>query len=160
MRDPTSLQPFDQWQNTGLPGELFYQPEVVGRSHGFGRKGVAGDTGNFWDELIDDAGDVAPIEKSGPNTRQRLNDFSFPASTTSQQALPGNKNRVYFSIQNRGPSSVFVSFGKPANVGTSFEVPPGPGFAEPILGTTSSVHVVAATGNPTVVIVEGFRDTT
>ncbi len=153
MRDPTDMLPLPQHLNTGLPTEILYQPDVVGGSLALGR----GD-GDFWDELSKEAGDATPISASGANTRQRLNDFLFIAKVANQQALQGNNHRTYFAIQNRGAASVFISFGKPATL-KSFEIPPGPGFYEPILGTTTSVHVIAAAGEQPVTIIEGYPET-
>lgn len=156
MIDPTSLQPLPQYLNSGLPAEIFYQPDIVGGSHGFGPG--EGTSDDFWDQLAAEAGDVQPINGRRGSLRQRLNDFPIVATTVSQQALQYNKNRTYFAIQNKGAVSIFIAFGRPATT-DSFEIPAGPGFYEPILGTVSSVHVIAAAGTAMVQIVEGFRVT-
>lgn len=155
MRDPSDLSPLPQHLNTGLPTEILYQPDVVGGSLALGRG--KGEDGDFWDELSKEAGDATPIASAGANTRQRLNDFPFIAKAASRQALQGNAQRTYLALQNKGAASVFVSFGKPATL-KSFEIPPGPGFFEPILGTTTSVHIIAAAGEQPVTVVEGYRE--
>ena len=156
MHSPTDLSPLSQHLNTGLPVEVLYQPDVVGGSLALGR-GVGTDA-DFWDELGKEAADATPHLGAGANTRQRLNDFAFIAKAASKQALQGNKRRTYLAIQNKGAVSVFVSFGKPATL-NSFEIPPGPGFFEPILGTTSSVYIISAAGDVMMTIIEGYRET-
>lgn len=149
--DPTSMAPLSQWRNTGLPKDILYQPSVLGGSLGI----PLGSRDDFWGDLEAEAKDVTPVQ-GGSNTRQAINDFQAEAKTTSGQVLQYNAKRTYFAIQNRGAASVFVAFGKPASL-ESFELPPGPGFLEPILGTVTSVHVISAAGVVPLTILEGFR---
>lgn len=134
-----------------LPGGILYQPEKIGGSLGFSMPKPAGD---MWDELEREV--AAEGVGVGTDVRQVLNTFLFMANTTSRLVLPYNKNRVYLMLQNQGTSRAFVAFG---HVATSrdFQIPTGPGFYEPILGTVSSVHMIAAAGSQPITVVEGFR---
>lgn len=153
MRDPTSMAPLPQAQNTGLPEDVLFQPNVIGGSHAL----PAGKRDDFWEQLGDEAQSESTVN-NGSNLRQRLNDFPVQAGLVSKQVLQYNAKRTYFAIQNRGASSVFIAFGRPASL-ESFELPPGPGLYEPILGTVSSVHVIAAVDDVPLIVIEGFRQT-
>jgi len=139
----------------GLPPGVLYQPLEVGGSLGFGGKG---ELEPFWDKLEAEAEAMPDLGLPGAaaNLRQNLNDFVFEATTVSRQVLPYSPTRIYLMLQNRGSADVFVSFGHTATL-NGFEIPSGPGFYEPILGTVSSVHMIAASGTQPVTVVEGFR---
>ena len=145
------MQPLSQWENTALPKDILYQPGVIGGSHAIPRQR----RDDFWDELADEAQDLTAVMGSA-NLRQVLNDFSVKAQPISDQVLQYNAKRTYFAIQNRGAASIFLAFGKPASL-ESFEIVPGPGFYEPILGTVSSVHVISAVADVPLTVIEGFR---
>lgn len=136
----------------GLPAGILYQPPQVGGSLGFSKVKPAG--ADFWDDLEAEA--AAGVGAPGADIRQILNTFLFNATPVSQLVLPFNKARVYLMLQNQGTSRAFVAFG---HVATSrdFQIPTGPGFYEPILGTVSSVHMIAAAGTQPITVVEGFR---
>ena len=143
---------------TGLPPGIYYQPKHVGGSLGFGAKAFLQP---MWDQLEAEAAaaaEAAPVAPGGAATlRNFLNNFLFQATTVSQLVVPYNRARVYLMMQNLGASSVFVAFGREATLADSFQMVGGGGFYEPILGTTSSVHMIAAAGTQNVIIVEGFE---
>jgi len=148
-----------QDQQTGLPAGIYFQPIHVGGSLGFGGKP---ELEPMWDKLEAEAAaaaDAGGAPGQGQNLRQRLNDFIFQALTTSELVVPYNADRIYLMMQNVGAGDVFVSFGRGASItpGASFRIAAGGGFYEPILGTTSSVHMITAAGMQSVSIVEGFR---
>lgn len=135
----------------GLPGGILYQPEKIGGSLGFSMPKPAGD---MWDDLERDV--EAEGVGAGADPRQVLNTFLFIATPISRLVLPYNKNRVYLMLQNQGTSTTFVAFGHTAT-SRDFQIPTGPGFYEPILGTVSSVHMISAAGSQPITVVEGFR---
>ena len=154
-----SMVPLDR--QAALPPGILYQPDWVGGSLGFGGKPEFED---MWDQLKAEAAELVPAAVMPPglapglvNLRQSLNNFLFQATVTSQLVVPYNAARVYLMIENIGAANVFVAFGKAATVLDSFRIAGGGGFYEPIFGTTSSVHCIAAAGTQSVVIVEGFR---
>lgn len=148
-RDLNEIIP-QQFQ-AALPGDILYQPEKVGGSLGFSGKKPPG--ADFWDELEAEAEAGVGL---GLNIRQTLNTFLFNATPVSQLVLPFNKARVYLMLQNQGTSRVFVAFGHTAT-DRDFQIPTGPGFYEPILGTVSSIHMISAAGTQPITVVEGFR---
>ena len=145
-----------QEHQTGLPPGIYYQPTHVGGSLGFGGKP---DLESIWDQLEADAAAAAERAPLGPGQSylQNFNNFLFQAVVTSALIVPYNINRTYIMLQNKGVSSVFVGFGREADAGSGFEIAGGGGFYEPILGTVSSVHGIAAAGTQNVTVVEGFR---
>jgi hypothetical protein len=134
----------------GLPPGILYQPPEIGGSLGFSGSKPAG--ADFWDDLEAEAG----VGVGALNIRQTLNTFLFNATPVSQLVLPFNKARVYLMLQNQGTSRAFVAFGHVAT-DRDFQIPTGPGFYEPILGTVSSVHMISAVGTQPITVVEGFR---
>lgn len=145
---------------TGLPPGIYYQPKHVGGSLGFGAKAFLQP---MWDQLEAEAA-AAAVAAAQPGVSGRdftlrnfLNNFLFQATTVSQLVVPYNRARVYIMMQNLGVSNVFIGFGREATVNDSFQIVGGGGFYEPILGTTSSIHMIAAAGTQNVIIVEGFE---
>jgi len=154
--DPREARlPLPEDQQTGLPRSIFYQPEEIGGSLGFGLPPALEDV---WDKLEADAAADVLEPGAGANLRQSLNDFIFQAEVTSELVIPYNRDRVYLFMQNQGAADVFASFGHSASIvpGQSHRISAG-GFLEPILGTISSVHMIAAAGVQPVNIIEGFR---
>lgn len=152
------MVPLDR--QAALPPGILYQPDWVGGSLGFGGQPEYQDV---WDQLKGEAEAaalvpaVAPGADGGsPNLKQTLQNFLFQATVGSQLVVPYNANRVYLMVENIGAAAVFVSFGKQATTVDSFRILAG-GFYEPIFGTTSSVHCIAAAGTQNVIIIEGFR---
>ena len=144
-----------QDQQTGLPPEIYYQPIHVGGSLGFAGKPVLEP---MWDKLEAEAAAAADqVPGQFRSYLQTFNNFLFQATVVSALIVPYNANRTYIMLQNKGASSVFLGFGREADAGSGFEIAGGGGFYEPILGTVSSVHAVAAAGIQDVAIVEGFR---
>lgn len=148
-----------QDRQTGLPPGIYYQPIHVGGSLGFAGKPVLEP---MWDKLEAEAAATAAAAAPGPAGRfqsylQTFNNFLFQAATISELIIPYNPNRTYLMLQNKGVSSVFLGFGRRADVASGFEIAGGGGFYEPILGTVSSVHGIAAAGIQNVTVVEGFR---
>lgn len=145
-----------QDRQTGLPAGIYYQPVHVGGSLGFGGKpGLE----PMWDKLeaeAEAAAERAPLGPSG-SYLQTFNNFLFQAVVTSELIIPYNVIRTYLMLQNKGVSSVFLGFGREADVASGFEIAGGGGFYEPILGTVSSVHGIAAAGTQNVTVIEGFR---
>lgn len=152
--------PLPQDRQTGLPAGILFQPAHIGGSLGFGGKPKIE---SVWDGLEAEASALAPgagvpgAPGVGPDLRQNLNDFVVQARVKSKLVIPYNPNRIYLMVQNRGSANVFISFGHAASDKSSFQISPGPGFIEPILGTVSSVHLVSAGGVQPVIIIEGFR---
>lgn len=150
------MVPLDR--QAGLPPGILYQPDWVGGSLGFGGQPEFED---MWDQLKKEADQLVPAGRmqpgSGPNVKQILHNFLFRATVVSQLIVPYNADRVYLMIENIGAANVFVAFGKAATLVDSFRIAGNGGFYEPIFGTTSSVHGVAAAGTQNVVIIEGFR---
>ena len=145
-----------QDRQTGLPPGIYYQPIHVGGSLGFGGKpGLE----PMWDKLEGEAAADAERAPLGPaqSYLQHFNNFLFQAVVTSELIIPYNPNRTYLMLQNKGVSSVFLGFGREADVVSGFEIAGGGGFYEPILGTVSSVHGISAAGTQNVTVVEGFR---
>lgn len=155
QRGPVPLE-----HQTGLPPGIYYQPKHVGGSLGFGAKAFLQP---MWDQLEAEAAAeaAAAAEPVAPgaraNLRNFLNNFLFQAETASRLVVPYNRNRVYLMMQNLGVSDVFIGFGREATVNDSFRIVGDGGFYEPILGTTSSIHMIAAAGTQNVIIVEGFE---
>lgn len=145
-----------QDHQTGLPADVYYQPIHVGGSLGFGGKP---DLEQMWAKLEAEADDAADRAPGGPRQSylQTFNNFLFQAIVTSELIIPYNPTRTYLMLQNKGVSSVFLGFGREADVASGFEIVGGGGFYEPILGTVSSVHGIAAAGIQNVTVVEGFR---
>ncbi len=145
-----------QDHQTGLPPDIYYQPIHVGGSLGFGGKP---ELDIQWDKLEADAAAEAERAPLGPRESylQNFNNFLFQAVVTSTLIVPYNINRTYLMLQNKGALSVFLSFGREADAASGFEIAGGGGFYEPILGTVSSVHGIAAAGTQDVTVVEGFR---
>lgn len=145
-----------QDRQTGLPPDIYYQPIHVGGSLGFGGKP---DLESMWDKLEGEAETAAEPAPFGPGQSylQHFNNFLFQAAVTSELIIPYNPNRTYLMLQNKGGASVFLGFGREADIVSGFEIAGGGGFYEPILGTVSSVHGIAAAGTQNVTVVEGFR---
>lgn len=140
-----------------LPPGILFQSDYVGGSLGFGAPPKF-DT--VWDKLEAEADAMVPAGAArgrDTNLRQNLTNFLFQAVVTSDLIVPYNPGRIYIMIQNLGAANVFLAFGKPATVSDSFRLAAGGGFYEPILGTVSSVHGIAAAGAQNVIVVEGFR---
>lgn len=155
--DARQRGPLPEHLQTGLPPGILSQPDYVGGSLGFGPSEELEDV---WDKLeAEAAADVLAPGVAGTNLRQVLNDFIFQATVVSQLVVPYNTARIYLMMQNVGAANVFVSFGRSASItaGQSFRIAGAGGFYEPILGTTSSVHMITAAGTQPVNIVEGFR---
>jgi hypothetical protein len=151
------MVPLDR--QAALPPGILYQPDWIGGSLGFGGRPEFKD---LWDKLKGEAAAlVPPVMPPGlagsPNLKQSLQNFLFQATVVSQLVVPYNAARVYLMVENIGAANVFVSFGKEATTADSFRIAGNGGFYEPIFGTTSSVHCVAAAGIQNVVIIEGFR---
>ena len=147
-------------RQAGLPADILWVNPQVGGSLGFRDPR---DTGDIWDQLDVEAAEqaqdgpgVAGAPGGAANLRQNLHSFQVMVETTSGLVLPFSKDRIYLMLQNKGASKVFAAFGHTASE-ADFEVPTGPGFYEPILGTVSSVHMVASSGSQPVTVIEGFR---
>jgi len=108
--------------------------------------------------------DYAPDPNTGktPAKPKKSNDrpmnadmstFVFKATTKSQQVVPGNSQRAYFSMQNRGSTAVYVSFGTNADT-ASFLLDAG-AFYEPYIPPNSSIYVLGSSGGESIVINEG-----
>lgn len=157
---PTAKQrgmvPLDR--QAGLPPGILYQPDWVGGSLGFGG---APEHEDMWDQLQEEAAQLVPAPGAapgrGPNLKTTLQNFLFQATVISELIVPYNAMRTYLMIQNIGAANVFIAFGKAATTVDSFRIAGGGGFLEPIYGTTTSVHGIAAAGIQNVVIIEGFR---
>jgi hypothetical protein len=78
----------------------------------------------------------------------------FTATTTSTLALPTNYVRKYVLIQNKGSTTVYVSFGAASTSTNGVAVVAG-GNYEPLQSTTSSIWLMSASSTDNVVIVEG-----
>lgn len=141
---PQSLQ-------AALPSSILYQPEHIGGSLGFGPPARLGD---MWDQLEAEA-EAAPGAVA--DLRQVLNNFLFKATPLSELVIPYNAARIYLFMQNLGTADVFVGFGRVATLLDGMRMAAAGGFFEPILGTVSSVHMIAATGTQNVVIIEGLK---
>lgn len=144
-----------QDRQTGLPAEIYYQPIHVGGSLGFGGKPTLE---SMWDKLEADAA-AADLGPAGPRQSylQVFNNFLFQATPISQLVVPYNRTRTYLMLQNNGAAAVRVAFGRAADLTSGFVMAAGGGFYEPILGTVSSIHAIAAAGTNNVVVIEGFR---
>ena len=147
-----------QDRQTGLPAGIYFQPIHVGGSLGFGGKP---ELEPMWDKLEAEAAAAAAPGAPGYGGQasylQNFNNFLFQAEVVSALIIPYNATRTYLMLQNKGASSVFLGFGREADVDSGFEIAGGGGFYEPILGTVSSVHGISAAGIQNVVVVEGFR---
>lgn len=154
---PRLRGPLPQDRQAGLPPGILEQSDYVGGALGLD---MPPELEDVWDKLNEEAAETgrpAVAGGPGPNLRQRLNNFAVNATVTSELVIPYNPNRIYLMVQNKGAADVFLGFGRAADALSGFEIPAGPGFYEPILGTVSSVHIIAAAGVQLCVFVEGFR---
>lgn len=101
------------------------------------------------------AGPGAASSASGGAYNARMANFTFETKLESQQILPGNPNRVYLAIQNRGANAIYVSFGQKASAET-FELAAG-GFYEPYIAPDNSLNVLGVAAGDRIIVVEGTR---
>ena len=86
---------------------------------------------------------------------QVLTNFRADVGVIEETIIPYNPMRAYLFMVNTGAAEVRIAFDRAADTNTGVPIASG-GFFEPILGTVSSMHAVAAVANQELVIVEGF----
>lgn len=75
--------------------------------------------------------------------------------TTSQTLFSNNGNRIHFSLENKGSSSVFIRFGEsPATTSTGHEILPGQLY-EPYNPGRGAIQAISESGDNICIVTEG-----
>lgn len=82
--------------------------------------------------------------------------FGFIIGTDSQQILQSNASRNYLLIQNKSASSIYLVFGGAASTFSGILIEAG-GYYEPYIPPRTSVNIIGAAANLTIIAVEGTR---
>lgn len=96
-----------------------------------------------------------PVTSGGGHPGVEISSRSFLVGTVSQQIMQRRVNREYLELQNQSGLSVWVNIDGDANQDTGFEVPSG-GSWSPVSAPVGHIHVVGATANQRIVVMEGF----
>ena len=81
--------------------------------------------------------------------------FTQALTTGSVQYLPHNINRGYLFIQNNSAINVYLKFGSTITSTEYLIIPAGGGSVEYLVAPRNSVWLEAASGTPSVTIIEG-----
>lgn len=151
-------EPLPQKEQSALPPDYNEQLDTPGFSLGHVLETEIGRPAHPFDERRDAGAKRAAIlnailSKIGMRG-QVFSNFRVDVGVTDELVLPYNPMRNYLIIVNTGTATIFAAFERNADTATGVPIVAG-GNYEPILGTVSSVHLVAGTPQEAV-IVEGF----
>ncbi len=91
-----------------------------------------------------------------PLINARFSALSLRIGTSSTLILPARPNRVYLLVQNQDTDVLYLNFDAPADADKGFQIAPF-GYFEPLVATTSALHMLADNAYARCVIIEGTR---